>query len=473
MRNRGGESFVTSQRVSRDLFSLFAEVKRRAYHSEGLVGGIILLITILALLDVKPFHSNWEFAAYAVGIGAITGAWSLIRRIPRFHQNEIGILLAPHADKDVSEELDRLLTEVAATLRSHDLGFLFSIKRLPENRIVHEDETAKSIRQKSGCLLLIWGYYQKGKANGKEYRGFPIGKLNFTYAVPTMELISQYQHDMSKGITDRTWLFRSENELIERDFVTRNVVDVARYIVGTCLLNFGKVMPGKAILGQIIAKPIGTWHGKAGHSVVGFLKNIKAKLSVADVVQANHLYRTRVFKDGKLIKDPKVLDQIFALTEASIANGPNLPAYLQQAIICFLRGEIPQARRLTNKAQDRWPRSPLPEYSLGFLYAYEGDLLRSKSHYKTAFIQTSNMAPLELFHLVEFPEACLELDPERYHLHFALGLVHMELVDALAAKKHFKRFIESATSKDPSNEQWIRDANQYIEDIQQTKGRGS
>ena len=186
---------------------------------------------------------------------------------------------------------------------------------------------------------------------------------------------------MSRGITDRTWLFSSENELIERDFVMRNVADVARYIVGTCLLNSGKVMPGKVVLAQIIAKPMGTWHGKARQSVSNFLHNIRGKLARADAVQANQLYHTHIFKDGKLVKDPKVLGEIFTLTKASIANGPNLLAYLQQAIVYFLQGEISKARHLMNKAKDRWPRSPLPDYSLGFLYVYEGNLHRGKSHY--------------------------------------------------------------------------------------------
>lgn len=453
----------------KDLYFLFPEVKRRAHHSEGLVAGIVLFVSSLALLGVKPFNSYWEFAVCSVGIGAITGLWSVKRRIPRFAQKEIGILLAPHADKDVRDELDRLLTEVTGILRSHDLGFLFSIKRLPENRIITEDETAKSIRQKSGCLLLIWGYYQRGKMRGQEYRGFPTGKLNFTYALPTTEQLPQYQRDISKGIADRTWLFKSENELIERDFVTKNVADVARYIVGTCLLNFGKVMHGKAVLAQIIAKPMGTWHGKARYSVSNFLRNIKGKLARADAVQAYQLYATHIFKDGQLVKDPEVLGEIFALTEASISNGPNLPAYLQRAIIYFLQGEIRKAKQSMNKAKERWPRSPLPDYSLAFLYAYEGDLSRSKSHYKRAFKQSVNLEPLQLFHLIDFLEACVELEAERYHLHFALGLLHMELVDGMSAEKHFTRFVESASGQDASNEQWILAAKECIQGIQRRK----
>lgn len=454
-----------------DLLKLLKIIKKRSYHLDGLLYAILSYILMIKLLEGDQLSLFSKGVIYILGSIILVGGWFFLRRIPRFKQNEIGILFAPHSKEEVREELDSLFNEVTSLLKQESLGHSFVFKKIPDNIVVNDNKTAESLRIKSRCLLLVWGTYEKGKVGGEEASGFHgDGSISFTYAVYNRNLSEETVEDVGKCIIDRWWSFRSSNDLIERNFLKKNIVDVSRFIIGVCLYTVGELEKSKIILSEIIRKPYGTWSGNAKNSIVNFLNTIKSKLSSIDNFQANSLYKNKIFVNGKINLCHEELDKIIALTQASITNDPSLHAYLLQAIILFLKNEIIKSKNILNKAKIRWKSDPNIYYSLAFLYAYTGDLTKSKTNYKRALKLTPIKNAVDFFHIVEFQEACLDNDSSRYHLHFTLGLLNYELVDSLAGISHFEKFTEKCLEHNLEKEKkWIIEANTYISTIKSSE----
>ena len=440
---------------------LIKEGRRNIYHTPGLICGWFLCAIFLILIKVYPFEAAAQFLWWVLALSFVFACWEWIRRIPRFtDRKKIGILFAPHGDEEVQKDIESLRSELICLLKTGKFPNLFVVKDLPENRIVKDVETAHATRQKSGCLLLIWGHYQKGKHQSKELRGFLPGKLNFTYAFPRNVSQSDMRQDIGVGIADRTFMFSSENELIEREFVNNNLFDVTRYIIGTCLTNFGFIDIGRALLEEIILKPAGTWVGRSLSVVRDFHENLKTKISRIDYARAQRIYFSRIFPNGKILRDSKGLDEITQLAQMSISNRANVPASLILAIAQFLTGNIRGAKKSMRRLMISQTSDPSPTYSLAFLCAYDGNLTESEKYYRRAFKRTLNADPEWAFHLAEFPEAVLELEPQKISLHYALGLLHQELLDKSLARKHFAQFINKARGTALST--WIQKAQGHL-----------
>lgn len=450
-----------------NLPALLQIIKKRSYHPEGLLCAILIYALIIHLMAGSYLTQNQTEIINIGGIAILIGGWFYTRRIPRFKGNEIGILFAPHSKEEVREDLDTLFNEVTSLLKQERLGNLFNFKKIPEHIIVNDNETAELIRVKSRCLLLIWGNYEKGNIGGQEVRGFCGSKsISFTYAVPNKDLVRWTNEDIDKCTKNRFWSFNSSNDLIERNFLKNNLVDVSRFIIGLCLFLFGELEKSKIIFSEIITKPYGTWKGNANNDIFNFLNTIKPKLAYIDNRKSQYLYIEKIFNSGKLYCERETLEEIIELTKASIKNEPSLSPYLLQAIMLFLQDEIVKSKNILNKARKRWPSDPNVDYSLAFLYAYTGDLRKSKTHYRRAFMLTPIKNADDLFHLVEFPEAYLEKDSSKYHLHFALGLLHYELVDPASGLKHFEKFIEISLSHNLEKDKpWVIEAEEYISKI--------
>ncbi len=389
-----------------------------------------------------------------------------MRRLPKFKPTEIGILFAAHSKDEIKEELDTLFDEVSSLLKNHKAGNLINIKKLPEHITVNDIELATNIRIKSRCVLLIWGRYEKGPIENKEYKGFLPNKLNFTFITPGSRIGEDMNQDISAGLLDRVFLYQSSNEMIERDFVTKNIADISRYIIGTCLLMFGQLETSKSFFEEIALKPYATWVGKDRQSMSRFVNALKLKLSTIYHLQARDIYIGNIFVDGSLYFDNENLGEFMLLLDTSIKNNPTINAYLLKAIACLLLGKITKSKNIMKHSKQKWPLNPNPDYSLAFLNAHEGDLRKSISHYNRAFKHTTG-SDTDIFHLTEFAEAYIEAKPTKYHLHYALGLLYLELSDTSFAIKHFDMFIKIAgKTKSDKDLVWIKKAEDIIKAIQ-------
>ena len=429
----------------KDIFDLLDAAYKNVYHTKGLIAAYILIAGVFVTIRFNPCGSSVNFLVFILIVASIQSSWLLLRRIPSFSLNEIGILFSPYGDEDVRKDIERLRSELACRIKSNPHCKKFVFKTLPPNRVVMDVNTALTVRQRSKCMLFIWGRYEKGRLNNKELRGFPLGQLNFTYAYLTEMNERAVTKDIGIGISDRKWMFASENELLEREFVHSNLYAVVRYIIGTCLLYMGNAQYGKEILVDMITSPEQhTWTGGAKRTVKIFLDNVRAKISRCDALIAYDLYVRNIFVNGRLKSDSAILDRILKFAEASIQNKPNADAYTIKSIAHFLLDDLHKAKKTLAHLKKREPLNPSADYSLGFLNAYDGNLEKAERHYSKAFKKTANVNGDYIFHISEFVEAILEAEPNKINLHYALGLIHKELIDPQSAIVHFDRFISEA-----------------------------
>jgi tetratricopeptide (TPR) repeat protein len=451
----------------KDYFDLYKTAKEKIYYRDGLVAVFLLLGALFWVTGFNPISSfSTALLSMVVAFMVISG-WLFIRRVPRFKQSDIGILFAPYGDEDVLKDIDRLHEELSSRIKSSPMCKRFVLKTLPPNRVIKDVDTAMMIRKRSRCLLLIWGRYEKGQYHRRELRGFRSGRLNFTYAYPRQLNQALVKKDITTGIVDRAWMFASENDLIEREFVISNIYDVSRYIIGTCFLYFGLVSEGKEILVDIIKNPSKpAWKGSASGIVKSFLQNLRSKISRCDALLANDIYQRYIFVNGKLDRNSEKLSLIVNLADASLSNDPNADAYTVRAIAHFLQGDIAKAKRTMAKLRRREPLNPSPCYSLGFLFAYEGDLRRAEQYYRQGFDAMVTATPDYIFHLSEFVEAVLEQvsEGDHYHLHYVAGLIHKELIDKQFAKSHFEKFL-SFVHGNPEMNEWEEKTLQHMQEI--------
>jgi hypothetical protein len=83
-------------------------------------------------------------------------------------------------------------------------------------------------------------------------------------------------------------------------------------------------------------------------------------------------------------------------------------------------------------------------YGQAFLAAYEGDLHRAYREYRDAFAAPLSDVSVPV-QCEEFILIVLELEPQRYFLHFALGLINLKAKgDYAAARRDLTSFLAKA-----------------------------
>lgn len=459
----------TDSTLMNQLLTGFKSLKYQSQKVGGLLTGIALMYMIFKFFGCSPHESITNCFIFIICVSTIIFGWFYFRRIPIFSGKTIGILLAPHTDESLAEDLERLEDEVEKKLKELSLGRLFTIRSLnPSFKIPSVDE-AYRLRDKTKAFLIIWGSFEKGNIGGSETRGFPYGKLNFTYAVPpaSESLKAAYGKDISIGTVDRRWFSKNNNDFIERDYVSQNIVEVAMFIIGTCLMSFGKSQMAEGLFTELLRAPRGKWVGSNGPLAIrNFIINIQKKLAYCFIQQANGIYREHIFKDGRFINAPTKIKTALNLIEKSLQRTPLLDAYSLKAIFHFLLGDIPASKRAIGKSKEYGGRSLSgPDYSMGFLYAFEGNLDKANRYYLRALGNNQTLTSEFILHLIEFVQATLTVHPDRFHLYYVSGILNKNLFDREMAKKDFTAFIKAANEKH-TDRQWVSNAEKEIIEIE-------
>ncbi len=122
-----------------------------------------------------------------------------------------------------------------------------------------------------------------------------------------------------------------------------------------------------------------------------------------------------------------------------------LPEVLTFRATCafLLRRDVEESQRLIRLTSIQLPKAPHNKYSLAFLAAYSGNLDVAYKNYRAAFsLDDSDELSIEI---EEFIARILEEEPDKYQLHFCLGLINLKKKqDFLQAERDFRCFIEKA-----------------------------
>jgi hypothetical protein len=91
--------------------------------------------------------------------------WHRKRSVPKFSENELGILFAPDFDEEVEKEVNRLFVHLRQEIKLHEIGNRLSLKRMPPNLSISSPEEAKAIIKDAGGAVAVWGPIEEQASN--------------------------------------------------------------------------------------------------------------------------------------------------------------------------------------------------------------------------------------------------------------------------------------------------------------------
>ncbi|MEX2494407.1 MAG: hypothetical protein WD425_21920 [Nitrospirales bacterium] len=182
------------------LFDAIKFVRKRFYFLDGLLV-TCLLIWIGIFIISEKFSETFrgisfyffpeipketflflELGNYLAVFFVVLGIWLYKRRAPEFRSDEVGILFCSTNPPDLENQVLELQNKVRQQVKERDLLNLFTIKTIPPNVILNDNLQALQLVGKANAALIVWGYFESSRIDGREVVGFP--KLKFVYSHP-------------------------------------------------------------------------------------------------------------------------------------------------------------------------------------------------------------------------------------------------------------------------------------------------
>lgn len=427
---------------------------------DALIGVSLLFLTaITKLLPENIFSTTFLI----IGQIIILVLWFVARRIPSFTAKQYGIIFATNHEIGLEHDIKSLEEEIKRILERQRLHKFISIKRLPGNIKIEGINQANKILFKSRGILVVWGEYREGKRLGKKLRGFPPGRLNFTwrFPVPILEqALSTSIIDIKKAITHKQWDMSTENDFLDHQTIADNLTEVCEYIVANVLMLFGETGKSKIILLEIQDAIRKRKIVKRTRKSNQFLESLRRRIAACLFKECSVFHNTRIFDGNNFLYNESSLKEqeskLLLLRQYSIRG----EEVLSLAIVYFLMGDIEKSKKILRRAIVKGKGSAEHYFSLAFLEIYLGNTKEGLKRYRAALHLSSNVLPSSYNHMISFTEACLRKVPGKFHLHLSLGILYMEFQDSLIAKGEFNEFIKLSKGTDIIGESF---ANQQIE----------
>lgn len=346
--------------------------------SKSVKGLIINILVIMISTAYVLFRTNLPPVLQVLIIFALCSLYSIYWYIANvkisFDLSKICILIAlPSGEKqEDSEILDKLEKKITQKIKSEDVQELFDLKtypyHCPKNKL-----DARNKLKKLGIQMLIWIQYETGKKDGKKIF---IPEFNYTYEkVPHLNPNTVNQL-VSSAFDRKDWSIRIDDDIIDLETVSRNVKELATYILAITFLSKMDFVKARTLLNEIIS-----------NSSNQILKDMTNDLFVESIA-------------FEIVLDYHIIGNKFGLANISLSDINRLEKNLARLgtykkgvayyglamVIYFLKGRISESIRMGNEAKKLF-NSPIFNLNLGFIYMFQGRKLDAIKRYKAAFNQ--------------------------------------------------------------------------------------
>ncbi|MEX2492394.1 MAG: hypothetical protein WD425_11595, partial [Nitrospirales bacterium] len=258
-----------------------------------------------------------------------------------------------------------------------------------------------------------------------------------------------YHNDVNSTLMGRTWIYGKENELVEKQLVIENIAQVSLYIVGMSLLVKGFLRNAEIVFSglDVDLEPIRR-NNKSSPFLRQFCGKVRGKyvFSIAGQVQKEYM---EIFLGQGMYHatSAEITNWLKRLDVAIRLNSHDARLYMLKGSILFLLEDVDAAFKTLRKAKDCAPRAdPAPDLSSAFLYLFKGNIKKAKSLYRTALNKKGSYSMPLITHIVDFISQVLVRYPEKFQLHFALGLLNEERLDAQVALEEYEKFLKNSAS---------------------------
>jgi hypothetical protein len=422
-----------------------ASIQQRWHTRSGLVVGLALAAAVLLFAFAGVDLANVSRSEIAISVVALIGialAWWWTR-LPGAGRGKVGFGVA--IDYETDAEAQQLRSDFVGMLRRlldasqglrHKFDFIEFDRRIA--RQLTRDQAVELSRQ-TRCHFVLYGTSRSRLLGGERRQVIDLSGI-VRHGPLDEDVKRLFGVEFSELLPSRV-IVGEQNSLIGYEFAARHIDIVARYIIGSAAFITGDAPYAEGLLRDAKARLEQLDRSATGPLFATLRNRIPVRLS-----QVYEVLLYRASSRYTFRREPEAIAEMDAIvTRRRSVIEDNYRTKLSAAQCEFLlRHDVAAARReirACRRFQDgAW------RYSEAFLHAYEGDLQRAYISYRAAF-----QAPLEdpsvPIQCEEFIHLVLNDEPEKYWLHFCLGLLnHRVKGDLVAARRDFETFLNRVES---------------------------
>lgn len=408
-----------------------------------------------------------------IGKEDIEAAWNIIKesylriKVPKNQKNKIGVVFAIKTEK--SEDKIKLesdfINELNRYLKESGEGEKFYIFKFPDsltNQIADKIK-AKELLIRSRSHFLIYGDIVQRKIKGSLNYIFRLHGMVRHKTIPYL-IQQNFQKEFSELFLPQKFTFSESDETLGFELSSQWVGYVVKYVIGMAAFHSGDTILAEKLYNDLECEIKNINKGDRGDVIPVIYeieRRLPSRLSEVYTVYINMYYDAYAHTRNK--------DFIFAcssfLDRMSTVDPENYSAHLIRAILYFFKNEIDMAideiENLTLMPDNTW------RYSLGFLYAFKGDIPKALENYKKTFYKpTASNVCLDS---EIFISDVINENPKMTQLYFFRGLLNYKIKrDYTLAYNDFQYFINHNGS--PISPELSILANKYIFEIENNLG---
>lgn len=385
------------------------------------------------LADVTP----WEWVFISSICLLLYAVWHRSVRLPCCPRDRIGVGVAIAAE--TKQEYQVIAADFIMTIRRlldrqgamHHLTLI----EVPQHhaRAILSTEDAERLRQRCRCHYLVWGTAKRRTLDGREKHMLNLEGIVFHARIPA-PVGATFSREFTE-LFPREVAVDCENDVRGLEVTSEWVECVARYIIAIAAMLSGAIDYAENVF-QTIRHNIDL---KASPlpPIKKIRQRVPVRLGAISAHRANLAYQRWIETD-----DPSALDEIeHHLSDIAKLDSTNYLGRLLRAIWHFeahrnVKAAITEIRRCRDVRHAAW------RYSYAFLFAYQGQMLKARRMYKTAFAHTCDPSvPLQV---EAFILRVLSREPDKVQLYYCLGLINWHgKQDLKQSRADFVKFLDA------------------------------
>lgn len=441
------------------ILNFLSFLRKRIYYADGLIA-LVIFVGVGYSMAVSnlgahlsafmagcghPLLSTVKHGVFLLGLLVVELVviffWFYHRALPKFRRNELGIIFAPNFPKALDEDVEQLFSHLVHELKSNEFGNHFAVKRLPPNKTIHSHEEATAATRKCRGTVAVWGLMESQISKDGRTTGF--SSISFTVVYRPTRVGLGFPRRLAVSMAGKKWHAEERNQIVDRQLLARNIGLVVRNMLGLALMIDRRFRDATKVFLPLCNDLSITIGPKSSMVLHEFYANVRADTASCltastDVEYLEYLRSNRLF----LIPKSKLDMWLNNVNQAIKLDRQHFGHFLMKAAILFLLGQFPESLEAAKQSHDRASKDEAgPNFSLAFLYNFNGDFERSKKQYRRALNKKTSYEREMIQNILTFIRQAILHFPEKPQLRFALGLLELNRGDPNVGRQLLAQFI--------------------------------
>jgi hypothetical protein len=351
--------------------------------------------------------------------------WHRNRSLPKFAEDELGILFAPDFEEELENDVNRLFVHLRQEIKSYELGIRFNLKRLPPNLSISSASEATKILRQAGGVVAVWGTMEQQSSDQGRITGF--SQISITFIHRPAQLLKSRIESILMSLMGRKLHVSDRTLIADRKIMARDIGLIVRNVMGIALIIDFKYQEATKILGPLHVSLQSIFPQKRSIHEKRFCLQVQLDLAFALTLSTSQHYNNFLL-ENKLYEIPlSILEAWLKNVEQAIALDPqNSQHYIDKAIYLFLIGDIDGAIIAEKRADKFAPRaSSVQNLSLAFLYNFQGNFRLSRDQYRIGLAKKTSYNERMVAQCISFTRQSIRKFTEKKQLRLALAVLEL------------------------------------------------